>query len=269
MRTRGNPTDGATRKTPWRLGFCWLTFLLTTTSTTGNSIHDATTTIANLQQQHQNSYNNNNNNLPNDRNDIDQMQQRQSRHLQASNADILIDRDGNSRAVNMNATNPFRIFSEEEIEKERRERKQRIRERRERVRELLKNAPPPKQEQLTKLSEDEVNKISDDRKLNWFSGSSTSSYSASFLADPSQDYDKWAQAYRMLGGYIDCDHDKDSSGSHNSGDNNNGGGEAGGACSRWMMWAAVSNPLTAVTNKSMHTSNVDVASLLAYSFFKI
>ena len=41
----------------------------------------------------------------------------------------------------------------------------------------------------------------------------------------------------MLGGFIDCDHDQDGGG---SGDHN-GGGENGGACSRWMMWAAVSN----------------------------
>jgi len=37
----------------------------------------------------------------------------------------------------------------------------------------------------------------------------------------------------MLGGYIDCDNHKDGGGS--------GSGDGGdGACSRWMMWAAVS-----------------------------
>jgi hypothetical protein len=60
----------------------------------------------------------------------------------------------------------------------------------------------------------------------------TMAHSANYLADPSQDYDKWAQAYRMLGGYIDCDHDKEAS---HSNDKNNGQ-----ACSRWMLWAAVS-----------------------------
>ena len=50
--------------------------------------------------------------------------------------------------------------------------------------------------------------------------------------------DKWQQAYRYLGGYIDCSASW-GDGSHDSGDN--GGGEGGGgACSRWMMWAAVS-----------------------------
>ena len=37
----------------------------------------------------------------------------------------------------------------------------------------------------------------------------------------------------MLGGFIDCDNHKDGG----SGDQNGGGD---GACSRWMMWAAVS-----------------------------
>jgi hypothetical protein len=43
----------------------------------------------------------------------------------------------------------------------------------------------------------------------------------------------------MLGGFIDCDHGQDGSG---SGDNNNNGGNNNGdeTCSRWMMWAAVS-----------------------------
>ena len=39
----------------------------------------------------------------------------------------------------------------------------------------------------------------------------------------------------MLGGYIDCDNKQGEGGSHDDGD-----GEGGGACSRWMMWAAVS-----------------------------
>ncbi len=49
--------------------------------------------------------------------------------------------------------------------------------------------------------------------------------------------EKWAQGYRMLGGYIDCDNGKDGGGSH---DNKNNGGGNNMKCSRWMMWAAVS-----------------------------
>ena len=80
---------------------------------------------------------------------------------------------------------------------------------------------------------------SESRQLSWFGGSGAGAYSSGVLADPTEYYDKWAQAYRMLGGYIDCDHDK-SDGSHDSGDNNNnGGGEQDSACSRWMLWASV------------------------------
>lgn len=61
------------------------------------------------------------------------------------------------------------------------------------------------------------------------------------LADPGDSYDEWAQGYRMLGAFIDCDNAK----SEGSGDNGGGGGGGaygGGACSRWMMWASYVNP---------------------------
>jgi len=84
------------------------------------------------------------------------------------------------------------------------------------------------------------------RGLNWWGGGSATSdaYSSSVLLDPSQYYDKWAQAYRMLGGFIDCDHDKsgdshDSGGDNEDGNYNNNNGGEDTACSRWMMWAAV------------------------------
>jgi hypothetical protein len=74
------------------------------------------------------------------------------------------------------------------------------------------------------------------RKL-WLSanknGNVVSSQTKGKMADPSQNYDKWAQAYRMLGGYIDCDHPKSSNKDGGSRDSNNM------ACSRWMIWAAV------------------------------
>jgi hypothetical protein len=74
------------------------------------------------------------------------------------------------------------------------------------------------------------------RKLWWSAnknGNVASSQTKGKMADPSQNYDKWAQAYRMLGGYIDCDHPKSSNKEGVSRDNNNK------ACSRWMIWAAV------------------------------
>ena len=76
------------------------------------------------------------------------------------------------------------------------------------------------------------------RKL--WGGSSNNGENLIDYADPGNDYDMWQQAYRMLGGFIDCDHRK----SEGSGDNGGGGsGDGDGdnqACSRWMMWASVS-----------------------------
>jgi len=60
--------------------------------------------------------------------------------------------------------------------------------------------------------------------------SNESPYANSALMDISQSYDWFAQGYRMLGGFVDCDHPKD-------GNDDNGAG-----CSRWMMWAAYVNP---------------------------
>ena len=74
------------------------------------------------------------------------------------------------------------------------------------------------------------------RKLGW--GGSGNDATADY-ADPGDSYDMWQQAYRMLGGFIDCDHHKDEDGSHDDGGNENGDGEGKG-CSRWMLWASVS-----------------------------
>ena len=128
----------------------------------------------------------------------------------------------------------LRLLSPDELADERIARKKRMCERRQRARDLLKNIPPP--EQVEPMSQEDVS-----RHLSWFGGTGSSSYEAfseKVLADPSVEYDKWAQAYRMLGGYIDCDHNKDGEGGSGSGDANGG---AQGACSRWMIWAAVRN----------------------------
>jgi len=56
------------------------------------------------------------------------------------------------------------------------------------------------------------------------------------LAEETNYYDKWSQAYRFLGGYIDC------ANSWGGGSGDSGDGGEGGACSRWMMWAAYTDP---------------------------
>lgn len=129
----------------------------------------------------------------------------------------------------------FREYTKEEKSR----RKDRMKERRMKAQKAFQKLPQPSPGQLERLTEEELSNLrkKNDRDLNWFgSNVDTDPYSASILADPSQEYDKWAQAYRMLGGFIDCDHKKDGGG-HHSNDNNKNDDKA---CSRWMMWAAVS-----------------------------
>jgi len=131
----------------------------------------------------------------------------------------------------------------EEREAERLERRERNRQRRAKVADAMKNARPDASK-IEKLSPEELNKLSEShpkefRKLWGGSGNSDSNIIA--YANPGNDYDMWQQAYRMLGGFIDCDHQK----SEGSGDNGGGSGDGDGddqACSRWMMWASYVDP---------------------------
>ena len=135
--------------------------------------------------------------------------------------------------------------SKEEREEEARRRRRRTQERRARARQTLASLSnradkPPQTEKEAKspvhrLTREEMHSVQ--RKTSWFGGDGVSYNAAlNYVADPTADYDKWAQAYRMLGAFIDCDHDK----SEGSGDGGGEGGGEGGVCSRWMMWAAVS-----------------------------
>jgi hypothetical protein len=139
----------------------------------------------------------------------------------------------------------------EEIQRSiQREIKDKVKQEKKRARELLKKLPQPRGIDLERVSADEFERMSlqqKERGLSWFGDGSSSStngasVSASVLSDPSQFYDKWAQAYRMLGGFIDCDHDKSNNNDHHSGDNNNQQqqNQQKTACSRWMVWASVS-----------------------------
>eukprot|EP00980_Cylindrotheca_fusiformis_P023004 scaffold10027_cov142-Cylindrotheca_fusiformis.AAC.1 len=123
--------------------------------------------------------------------------------------------------------------SPEERAAERQARRRRMKERNERVKEIFKNVQP---DHLEKVPEEDLDSLdsSTRRQLGW---GSSSGGELSYFVDPGEDYDMWSQAYRMLGGYIDCDNKKEDDGSNDGG---NGDGDNGGACSRWMMWAAVS-----------------------------
>jgi hypothetical protein len=130
---------------------------------------------------------------------------------------------------------------EEDVMQRKTDRMRRNRDQHERVKaQMKKTSPNPST--LTRMSTEELDaakkkfdKDPDDVLNQWVRrawGSSKLSYSPYSLnmASPGTEYDMWQQAYRMLGGYIDCDHAKDGSG-------DNGGD---GSCSRWMIWASVS-----------------------------
>lgn len=148
----------------------------------------------------------------------------------------------NANTKNNNATvNPWmRGPSPEEREMERRAVSQRQRERKRRMSEVMANLQPDATAEL--VDERELQELAEEhptlRGLAW--GRSSRNGNAIHYADPGDDYDMWQQAYRMLGGFIDCDNAK-GEGSHDNGNNNGGDGQQ--ACSRWMMWAAVSNYL--------------------------
>lgn len=130
----------------------------------------------------------------------------------------------------------------DDLEAEKKARKERNRQRSARARDKLKTYRPDPSD-LHRMTKEQVAKMKESkpsmRGLSWGRGSSSADY-ADFYLDHTQEYDMWSQAYRMIGGYIDCDHSKDQgSGDHNSGDNY-GGGNSGDGCSRWMIWAAVS-----------------------------
>lgn len=125
----------------------------------------------------------------------------------------------------------------EQREAERAARRERMRERNERIKETMKYYRPDTVERVSEeVLEQLAQKDPSLRRLAWsgFGGSGN----AIQYADPGEDYDMWQQAYRMLGGFIDCDHQKEQGGhSHDEGGNQDGD-EKG--CSRWMLWAAVS-----------------------------
>ena len=134
---------------------------------------------------------------------------------------------------------PIRKLTREELKKSREEQRQRRAERKARaqasLQEKIPNTTQPVQQQKQRNVKEP--RLGQGRNLGWMSGKTYEAYSEGFLADPSQEYDKWAQAYRLLGGYIDCDHPWGQGGhSHEE----EGGDNDQEACSRWMIYATVS-----------------------------
>lgn len=142
--------------------------------------------------------------------------------------------------VNEERNKRWKDRSRQQAEQERKEKAQRVYAK-------LSSSQPSQKEKLERVSPEQWQEIDAQQKqrgLSWFGGDSSASgngnpYGSSVLADPGSYYDKWAQAYRMLGGFIDCDHSKSDNSHDNGNNNNNNNNGGGGACSRWMMWAAV------------------------------
>lgn len=133
-----------------------------------------------------------------------------------------------------NILDPF-APSAQDMEAETQARRKRQRERNERLKKAFQKVKP---ERVEKVSVEELESMDSEyiRKLNW--GTGKSGGELSYFVDPGGDYDMWSQAFRMLGGFIDCDNQK----SEGDGEDGGGGSQDGGnaKCSRWMMWAAVS-----------------------------
>jgi len=78
---------------------------------------------------------------------------------------------------------------------------------------------------------------------------STSGYESQFIDGSETYYNDYAQAWRLLGFYIDCNAPQNNvnecdnngeGGGGNSGDNGGGGDSDYPACQRYLLWAAVS-----------------------------
>lgn len=139
--------------------------------------------------------------------------------------------------------------TKEELEKFKIERSRRMKENRQRAREKMKEMienPQLYTNAKTELmSEEKINTLRDEvmkkdpnleqEKHRWLRGvyntkNTYNPYDLNDLADPGKEYDGWAQAFRMLGAFIQCD---------NLGEGYYGGQNNYG-CSRYIMWAAVS-----------------------------
>ena len=145
-------------------------------------------------------------------------------------------------------------LTKEEIEEFKMERSRRMKQQRERAREKMKAMienpqlyTNPKTELMT---EENVNSFRDEiikkdpnlenEDHRWlrsiYNNKNTyNPYDLNNLADPSKDYDGWAQGFRMLGAFISCDNGVEG---YNNGYYN--GEEQEQGCSRYIMWAAVS-----------------------------
>jgi hypothetical protein len=139
----------------------------------------------------------------------------------------------------------------EEWKQEKQNRIRRIQRRRElareKMRQIIENPHEFSTGHAEKMNQDELDSLMNDLRQQdpylqrpesrWLRGGSKTSN----IADPTLYWDKWAQAFRMLGIYLECQnsysrwmYDRELKDNNNKNNNNNYG------CKRWVLWAAVS-----------------------------
>jgi hypothetical protein len=157
----------------------------------------------------------------------------------------------------------------QELQQEQQNKRTRIKARRElakeKMRQMIENPHEFSTKNAEKMSEEEIQSLRDDLQQQdpellqrpegrwlWNLAGSGSSKKSN-IADPSAYWDKWAQAFRMLGVYLECANSKSQwmyyGGGGNGGNKNNNNGNDYG-CKRWVLWAAVSSGM-------FHVSFVD------------
>ena len=100
----------------------------------------------------------------------------------------------------------------------------------------------------------------------WGNGANTDPYdSTAGLVDETKYYDKWQQAYRFLGPYIDCTHSWSKGGGHSNDEKNEQQDQnAEQGCSRWMIWASYIDPNYAGGGYSEYFGNEPPGTLHQY-----
>jgi hypothetical protein len=143
--------------------------------------------------------------------------------------------------------------TEEDVTQARIEKAERMQERRERakekIREMVENPNEHSTDRAERMTKDDLDSFRESMKKNdpllerpenrWlWNNKELKPYQQNGLADPGIYWDKWSQAYRMLGVYVECDNPKAKYyyGNNYNNNNNNGG------CQRWVMWSAYVNP---------------------------
>lgn len=150
--------------------------------------------------------------------------------------DVVVEEMGNAEKIEKGDIRRNLVkFDSEKLERDRQARMERQRQRRERAREKLQTVKPDLSKMHRMTKEELVAAQEQDhpwvRRASWGSNSDYEPYDFAGMADPSQEYAKPTVC-------IDCDHDMDGDNHSGSGDNDAQGSDQ--ACSRWMMWAAVS-----------------------------